>query len=1044
MRVRFWPSFTRLLVAALFASANAWSAEADQAEALPGPGRLVPDVGPTTPGLIEVLGDGTRRFIVNGLRVLDSPDGSLERARQILPAVTVHAPVALPARMGNGFLFAAVVGDTTQLWRSPSWLGDLAPLADVPGKVGDIVPGFDRIYLFVQGGIRAIDPASGLLESVGPLPPGTAVGALAFADAWRAVAVTDYRGALATFDAGNSWRSIPLDGGVALLGVTGGSFRFETPARHWAMGPSGELVVDDTPSPRNASSEPAGSTLPRFERRPLRAAIESGWPLRGPRGEPTAVVAQAGALYRVALDRLDAEHPLGSIVDVRRDVFRREDDDCVGVALGKGFGFVCNAPGASSIYAFEKPFAVREVARFEAANLDPDRHGYRKITASGNGGLVIEGSCARNAWGLGAVPPVDCFLFPSGTEREVAIPAMSAADRVAARPVALFDGRAVFLVGPRAASSGKLVFVDGTSVTEVRLSLDERGAWLNNAMIRDGVEEREPGVLGAWGQVGNELRGVRITLDGKVTLSNSAASSQRTVVSGRFAFDWGTTARGNETTDGGMTWSVVDLPLSPLEGSAHATAACGPVGASEGATRDGKPGSWLRVGWGSNPEAPDALPAPTPPFPSFKLHAVRGVSMRCEVTGEMGGPLPKPKPHAKTPAPPKRPAVAKGLPSAASAPLPLQVFPPPKLPPIFNPANMGKTPPVAPQATTGQWTPFRGSPPPPLRRDDKGFEIGIDASPARIYVWGTKGADWLHNGHVQVRFDDNFDLAGTRASATTPSFWPDEDKAAEALGLTSQQATSWSAFPDVSGQSVVVVGQRPGHVDLFGAAAGELVSAWRDAYGAPLAVPIGAGSVVRIDGTWFFLGSATGLSSSFTTLYRVDGGVVRRLARMPRLNAQSEPAPRLTRRARGRGLGLLIRGVPSFDQPMRDWFVLPINEETGELDAPIRLYPSDLTPGVPGRCLPDEDGWLVNPEFGLPPHLQAIEPHSADFKGVEARLRLDAGRACIEAVAAREEGLIEPMSGTRRSAAVFDPAAAIPLAATDAASGRRWLLRCGQ
>ena len=60
------------------------------------------------------------------------------------------------------------------------------------------------------------------------------------------------------------------------------------------------------------------------------------------------------------------------------------------------------------------------------------------------------------------------------------------------------------------------------------------------------------------------------------------------------------------------------------------------------------------------------------------------------------------------------------------------------------------------------------------------------------------------------------------------------------------------------------------------------------------------------------------------------------------LRRATASSPRLTRRARGRGLALIIRGAPGFDQAMRDWYVLPINEESGELDEPVRLYGSDL------------------------------------------------------------------------------------------------------
>src|SRR5260221_9381054 len=328
-------------------------------------------------------------------------------------------------------------------------------------------------------------------------------------------------------------------------------------------------------------------------------------------------------------------------------------------------------------------------------------------------------------------------------------------------------------------------------------------------------------------------------------------------------------------------------------------------------------------------------------------------------------------PASPKPPPPKKPALPKKKPHSKvpNAPLggppPPLLLPPRALPPIFNPANMSRTPPVALEvrAAASQWTSFRGIAPPVLRRDEKGLEAAIDTSQARIYVWGTKGADWFRNGHVMVRFDDRFDLAGTRTTAITPALWSDEEKAADALGLsTGQPPMSWSALLDVSGQAAVIVGQRVGRIDLYGAAQGEPVVAWKDAAGGPLAVPL-PGSVVRIEGTWFFLGSPPGPASNTTTIYRVDGGVVRRLARLPRVQGEPSP-PRLTRRVRGRGLGLLIRGVPGFDQGMRDWYVLTVNEETGELDEPVRLYGSDLEGRMAARCAADEDRWLVMPQFG--------------------------------------------------------------------------------
>jgi hypothetical protein len=315
---------------------------------------------------------------------------------------------------------------------------------------------------------------------------------------------------------------------------------------------------------------------------------------------------------------------------------------------------------------------------------------------------------------------------------------------------------------------------------------------------------------------------------------------------------------------------------------------------------------------------------------------------------------------------------------------------------------------------------------------------------ARIYTWGVRGAEWAHSGHVQVRFDDRFELSGTRSTAVTAPPWSDEDRASDALGLTAGQPINWSSLLDPSGQAAVLVGQRGGgRADLFAAAAGEPLVTWRDADGGPLPVP---SSVVRVGPTWFFLQSAMAQSTWATTVYRVDGGVVRRLARLPRVPVPAgEFAPKLMRRARSKGVGVLVQGAPGFDQVIRDWYVLPIDPDTGELDEPVRLYGSDLEGRVPELCADERDGWIVNTELSLAPAVRVATPTPATLSGIELRLRLDPGSVCVDRMAARAEGLVSPSTSATAPHRTTPPAEMgdLPLAATDSTSGRRWLLRCG-
>jgi len=995
--------------------------------------------------LIDVLPDGSRRLIVAGIRVIDHPDGSIERAREILPSGTPKV-VQLPNRVGGGLLFYIVNGGSTQLWRAKEWLDKLTPVAEVWGAVADIVPGFDRVYArLLSGEIRALDLDSGRQLSLGNLPAATRIGFMAFADAWRGVAVVDFRGALATFDAGNSWRPIPLETqNVSQVSVRDGSFVLETSrgrvllsangevARdesHDAGPPRGLLVVTENPlkSPSVSDRSTGGISFVDkrgLGRRPLRAVVEDGWPVGGA-SENAAVFAQRGTLFRVGLRT-------GAILESRAGAFREQDDSCHPLPLGDGFGFVCGASDeGTALYAFERPFGMRELVRFAHP---------RVVLSSGNGGFVVRGSCARDAEVSSATNAAFCFFPRAGAEREIRPTGAIARETAPLHPVMLRDGRPIFLVPPRESASGQLLVPRGGDFAAVSLDFEQRDAWLKRGQVLEGVEEREPGVLSAWVLTGPELRGIRIGLDGKIEVARTGANVEQTIVTGRFALEWGKTGRGAETIDGGLTWTPVELPTVDLPRPFRNVAACGPVGCAQS--------GWLRVGWGSVREFPDLAKAPAPAHSRVTLAPARGISLQCEPTGEFAGP--SPKPVAKPPGRPdksarssaERAAAPTVDPRARALPPVFVLTPPPK---PAHPADLRLQPGASP---VSKWSPFRGQAPPALGPADVGLEAGTDpplVMQARIYTWGARGAEWLRTGHVQARFDDRFDLAGIHTTATTLPSWSDEERAADALGLTAGQTLNWTSLLDVSGQAALLIGQRgSGRADLYAAAQGEPLLAFRDSENAPLPVP---SSVVRLGPTWFFLASSMTPPAWSSTVYRVDGGVVRRLARLPRIPVPpGEFTPRLVRRSQSQGLGILVQGSPGFDQVIRDWYVLPLDPDSGELDDPVRLFGSDLEGEVPPRCPADRDGWVVNTEVIPAPAVRVVSPSPANISSIELRLRLDPGHACIDAIAARAEGLPAPPHAGANHHAPPNVArmsdSELPLAATDPSSGRRWLLRC--
>jgi hypothetical protein len=182
-----------------------------------------------------------------------------------------------------------------------------------------------------------------------------------------------------------------------------------------------------------------------------------------------------------------------------------------------------------------------------------------------------------------------------------------------------------------------------------------------------------------------------------------------------------------------------------------------------------------------------------------------------------------------------------------------------------------------------------------------------------------------------------------------------------------------------------------------------------------------------------------GPSASQISLFRVDAGVARRIARVARPAGVSGDSPRLVRRARTGALGILLQGPPTFGQAVRDWYVLPVDRDTGEIDEPARLIGSDLEGRSVARCQPDADGWIVDTFPSVSPAIRMISPIAATLNSVELRLRLDPDRVCIDAIAARVDGIVPPARQNSRS---IDPRIAIPMAVTEPASGKRWDFRC--
>jgi len=968
---------------------------------------LLPELAPERGVFLRE--EGHTKLLVDRMRLIVREDGSEERAAELLPNSYAQA-IALPTRLGGGFLFQSAGGGMTQVWRASSWLAHLEPLTQLPTIAEEIIPGFDRLYVRLASTNRlmAIDPQTGGVVPLGPLPTAVSYGQIAFADGWRAVVDTDLRGPLVTFDAGTSWRPLRLAErpttitavtGDPTLFVAGGSyvidaagsmtFRPDAPRKY---GTDKDRDDDDTKHAR-----PPGP----LGKRPLRTALEDGFPAEG----RSAIVARGGALARVSLRD-------GSVIKLVPEAYKDRDASCHAVRLGGGWGFVCGVrDGATTVHAFVPPMSMKEIWRFAKP---------RFVASSGNGALVVRGSCTDEAAKAGDGRTY-CIRGVDGSTRQIRVTGDLGVERV----VALADGRVVVLVPPRR-EAGQLTVLRGAAVEasaalkfpskpsdSVRVA--KRGLWL------EGFEEREPGVIGGWIEAGGALVGVRVSLDGTMKLGEMRTDPNGALLSGRFGLSVGDDGEAVETIDGGMEWTSFEMPDHEID-SPPRTRACGPVGCALA--------SWLRVGWGSSLVKDDFIVAKAPSAPYSSVTVPQTVAMSCDLLGSVTPPLPE-KPATKDPKATKNPYPRYGY---------------------GYPYGYGYG--YGYYNYRAPWSPFRNTAAPTLGKDEVGIDTGSygDSAGIRSYAWGKKGSDWTKVGKWLVRFDDRFDVAGgVRSSATTASPWADEQQATAGVGGgMTYGIASWAAYPDPSGRATLAQACN-GPCVLYSIADGQPVLTMRDGsgrfgnYTRMLAGASANGTAVRVGESWFFL--TQGPVYDAIALWRTDLGVVRSLGTYYRPTksryAANEP-PRLVRRALGTGLGLLVSAPKGPGEPAGTWFVLPLDPDTGALDEPIALGRRDLAGAMPERCVAGQDGWLTEITLEATPSVDLGSAY-APLDGVEMRLRLDPGSVCAEGFSARIDGTVvvpgkkTPVKSKPRD---VDPRM-VPLAATERTSGTRWVFECG-
>ena len=956
---------------------------------------------------------GGVRSVVAGLRVVTLSSGAVLSAPDRLPA-TPQQTFQMPERLGGGFVFQ--IGTT--LWRSDRWLAAARPFFTSPSTIQKLIVGLDRLYVKTpQGAYHAFDARTGARLDMGPWPASPVVGAYASSDGWRAVAIADLRGVVATFDAGGTWRPLGLpiiakdvvQAGDALA-VRGVDLQGQ---EQWyevrADGQVGRLAG----SPTQAASEkgPAHAQDPggrAFGKRPLAAVIEDGWPLT----DGSAIVARDGALARVRLSD-------GALLEAVTDAYPLKPSRCHPLSLARpkdlgAFGFVCGeSRGRSIVYRYD-PSAGRmvELRRFDKP---------RAVLSSGNGALAVRGKCAADASpDDGDRTPTQaqqsyCLYGKDDQWREIRVRGDVGGERL----VVLGDGRIVVVSPPHGdLTTTRLTLLDKGKASTIAIAFPPISAdvarALKHGVWMDGFEERRPGVIGGWIDGGGTVLGIEIALDGHAKLGKHIRDASAPMVSGRYGLGWTASRRGFETIDGGMTWTELELPEPIANPRLVASRACGPVGCSAG--------GWLRVGWGPSASAPKVDVPPIPRGASW--HPPVALDLDCE-------------PMAGAPPEPAKPADKKAAGGLAGI---HPAAPPPR---GYGGYGFGYGANVMGMA---ELPPFFSLAAPVLRADDLGLVVEVndtaDRTPrtgllARLYTWGPKATEWEHTGKWLARW--TWPYGGwndIRSSQATVAPFPNLEAARRGLGIGPVQPIQWSMGVGDDASHALLVGRRVGGA---GGVTETLVYAL-EADRPPLEVRRLDGELLgevdatlRAAGHWYVVTGAQPHELPSTVLWLVDGSFAREIARVPRAGFEGKASARLARRSDSRAVGLVIEGQPGADRPVSQRWVLPIDLDAGSIGEPELLGSVDLADHAFTLCGDASAGassaasWVLDAALGGSVTLK-LPKTTLRLNQPLVRVRLTRDTACIEHLA----GSLEYYGSTSPDALVRAKGDAAPAPRADA------------
>lgn len=581
------------------------------------------------------------RIVVSGLRAERSPAGDVIVARDLIPGNDEPGALALPERLGGGYLFFSA-GATTQLFRAETWTAPLTPLATVDMHADRIAPGFDRLYLLGRRETWALDAKSGRVVPLGPLPKAAAYRELAFADGFSALAEVPLAGVLATFDAGQNWW--PVQGASSVVSSPGELLVATADDRVLRLRDDGSLQPDEAPVVEDAFEIPEQALEGR---RVLEGAILRGaFVGHGPDLAPRALVVVAGDLLLVDLQR-------GAVLS-RTPRVVAPDASCQALDLGGEVGFACSSGEGGARVGSRRSLELARATQGMTWQRLAHFAGARAILGAGPAGALVSGPCAPE---VGDERPVDAA-------RRICVVSSKRVWELGAPQggVVVSTKQGVAVLVPPSKRAGSLILPDGARKELALPAEREMRTLLSAGQWLPGGFQAEDGRLAFWVTLGDSFAGVRVDERGRVEVGTIQRPLRRALLSGRFALSWGAAGFAKESVDGGLTFHDASFPYrtgdadptQPRNG-AQVELGCSAVGCLLG--------PWMRIGWGS-PGAMRLTDAKAPPLRASVEESAGQWRLSCRPTGRFSEPA-RPEDGSKDPwpafaelAPPERGARA--------------------------------------------------------------------------------------------------------------------------------------------------------------------------------------------------------------------------------------------------------------------------------------------------------------------------------------------------------------------------------------------------